>query len=96
MFGAGTPDHAGRNQRERAAALGQVSSPSMGWVARRLWAQYAPPTWGPGARPLARGVSGGVRTPPDKTGGVRGGSPARGGAYLRTKNTNSFVNSSVW
>src|SRR5690606_20964479 len=56
----------------RATALGQGSSPTIGRGSRSAAAQHWPPTWGPGARPLARGVSGGVRTPPDKTAGAWG------------------------
>src|SRR5690606_35557955 len=68
-------ERAGRNQRARATALGQGSSPSISRVARRPLAQYAPPAWSPGARPLARGASGGTRAPPDKISGGTGRQP---------------------
>ena len=74
----GKPERAGRNQRARATALGQGSSPSLRRGSRSVAARHWLPAWGPGARPLARGVSGGVRTPPDKASGARGAGPGSG------------------
>ncbi len=56
--GVGTPERRGCNQRASATALGQGSSPSMRRGSRSAAARYWPPTWSPGARPLARGCRG--------------------------------------
>ena len=76
--GGGTPEQTERNQRARATALGQGSSPSMGRGSRSAAAQYGLPTWGPGARPLARGGRGACVRPPTNQAGRGAAAPATG------------------